>query len=131
MSQFSNIPTADPSASDYDEILGNALNDYKKQTGQDLGTHTFALKPSNFGSPEAVLEVLRDKVQAFDDDNEMLMTWLESYVHLLFTVSRKLWESTETVSLKGLAFSVLRCYNVSFSASFARENNLYCYSCSL
>ena len=121
MSRFSNSPTADPSASDYDKILGNALNDYKKQTGQDLSTHTFALKPSNFESPEAVLEVLQGKVQAFDDDNEMLMTWLKSYVHLLFTVSRMLWESTEAVSLNGHSFSVSRYYNVFFLSSVPRS----------
>jgi hypothetical protein len=125
-------PTTDPFASNYDEIFGQALDSYKKQTGQDLNAHTVAKKPNNFESPDAVLQVLEEKVQAckFSGGNELLMTWLESYVYLLFAVSEKLWESTEAVSLKGLTLSVLRYYNVSFSASLAGENNLYCHSCS-
>jgi hypothetical protein len=97
-------PTTNPSSSaaDYDKTFGRALNDYKKLTGQDLNTHPFALNPNNFKSTDAVLKVLQAKVEAFDDvrdGNEMLMTWLGSYVSLLFTISSTLWESPETVSL--------------------------------
>lgn len=99
------------SAADYDKTFGRALNDYKKLTGQDLNTHPFALNPNNFKSTDAVLKVLQAKVEAFDDvrdGNEMLMTWLGSYVTLLFTISPTLWGSPETVSLIGLTLSVLR-----------------------
>ena len=121
MSWFASVrKTSSTSGSDYDKTFGRALNDYKKLTGQDLNTHPFALNSSDFTSSDAVLKVLQEKVEAFDDvrnDNEMLMTWLEYYVSLLFTVSAALWESTEIVSLENLTLSVLRYYNIFFQPS--------------
>lgn len=87
--------TADPSTSQYDETFGPASNDFEELMGQDY-------KSTNFESPESVLEVLDETVQQFNKfraGNEGLKTWLESYVNLLFTVSAKIWENTQTVSL--------------------------------
>ena len=111
--RFTSVPTTNrsSSASDYDDTVGRALNGYKKLTGQDLNTHSFALNPDNFRSSDAILKVLEERVKALyevRDDNEMLMTWLEYYVSLLFTVSATLWESTEIVSFKGLTHSLPR-----------------------
>ena len=90
------VPVAtDPSTSQYDETFSRASNDFEKLMGQDL-------KPTKLESVEAILEVLGETVQQFDDfraGNHGLQTWLESYVNLLFTVSAKLWEATQTVSL--------------------------------
>jgi hypothetical protein len=102
--QLEGPTSTDPFATKYTEIFAPALSDYKKQTGQSLNIHPFASKPDNFESCKAVLEALQDKVQALDsrDANKLLMTWLGSYVKLLFAVSAKLREGTRAVSLKGL-----------------------------
>jgi hypothetical protein len=113
-----------PPPSDYDKIFGRAITDYKKQTGQDPRIASRAYK---FESPDAVLLVLRDKVDAFDfrDGSKVLMDWLESYVYLVFTVSEKLRAregSTEVVSIQGLF--VLPLHSPSLLASLAGVNNL-------
>jgi hypothetical protein len=133
--KFTGAPATNRSsfASEYDKTFGRALNDYKKLTGQDLNTHPFALNPNNFKSSDAVLKVLQEKVKALDgvrDDNEMLMTWLEYYVTLLFTVSATLWESTEIVSFKRSYSSCITVLKCIFSAVRSTENNLCCYSSS-
>ena len=113
---------ADPSTTQYNETFGPASNDFEKLMGQDQ-------KSTNFESPKAVLEVLDETVQQFDDfraGNQKLKTWLESYVDLLFTVSAKLWENTQAVSLAHDSLLLCCCtLTASFpSASDARENDL-------
>jgi hypothetical protein len=105
--------TIDPSTSQYVDIFGRALNDFEKLMGQDY-------KPTNFESAKAISEVLGETVNQFDvdgfrADNQSLTTWLESYVDLLFTVSAKLWETTQAVSVTH--DSLLRCYCILTSLS--------------
>jgi hypothetical protein len=114
--------TTDPTISQYSDIFDHALYDFQKLMGQDH-------KPTNFKSIEAVLKELSETVQHFSDfytGNQSLMTWLESYVDLLFTVSATVWETTQVVSLT--RDSPLPCcctLSVSFpSASHARKCDL-------
>ena len=84
-------------------------SNYEKLTGLDLGAHHFAPKLNNTNSPGVVLDALRDRIKAFDvpRGDKKLMTWLESIIDLLFTVSAKLRESTtEAVSFKGPITSI-------------------------
>jgi len=81
------------------------MNKYKKLTGQDLDTHTLSSNLDKFESKGAVLDVLRDQMEGFDEvreGNERLMMWLESIIDILFMVSAKLSESTEVVSIRAL-----------------------------
>jgi hypothetical protein len=85
------------------------VNKYKKLTGQDLDSHAFSSILDNLESPDAVLGVLRDQMEAFDEfrkGNKILMTWLESIVDLLFMVTAKLGESTKAVSVSALPFHI-------------------------
>ena len=123
--------TNHPSPSGYTQIFVPALNKYQKLTGQDLGTHAFSRTFDNFESTNAVSDVLRDQMKAFDgfrNGNEALMTWLESIVDLLFMVSAKLEESIEAVSVR-VPLSVLQCHNVRaiFLVISTRKNDMYCY----
>ena len=114
--------TTDPSVSQYNETFGPASDVFEKLMGQ---YH----KSTHFESPKAVLEVLDKTMQQFDDfgvGSQRLNMWLEFYVDLLFTVSAKLWENTQAVSITHN--SLLLCYctlTVSFpSASLTRGNDL-------
>ena len=108
--------TTDPSTSQYNDTFGRALNDFEKLMGQDY-------KPTNFESAKAALEELGKTVHLYDVDgfragnqiNQSPTTWLESYVDLLFTVSAKLWETTQAVSLTH--DSLLPCYCTLMSLS--------------
>ena len=101
----STVPT-DPSAAQYNDVLGCAVYDFETLMGQD---HKL---PTNFQSAYAVLAVLDKTVHRFHDyraGNQRLKMWLESYVDLLFTVSAKLWEATQAVS--PTHDSLLPCYS--------------------
>ena len=100
--------TTDPSISQYNDIFGHALNAFEKLIRQYYKGRD---KPTDFESAEAALIVLDETVRRFGNfraDNQKLLTWLESYVDLLFTVSATLWETTQTVSLTHDPF----CINV-------------------
>lgn len=110
--------TTDPLTSMYNDTFGPALDDFEKLMGQDY-------EPTNFESPEAVLEELGQTVYRFRAGHQTLNTWLESYVELLFTVSATLWEATQVVSLTHHSHLPYYCTHVFFpSASLARKNDL-------
>jgi hypothetical protein len=104
--------TTNTFTSHFHKTFGSALNDFEKLMGQDH-------KHIKFESPEAVMEVLDETVQQFNDfrdGNHGLKTWLESYADLLFTVS-ELWKS-ETIQAVSLNHdSLLQCYYILMSLS--------------
>ncbi len=127
-------PTIDLSTPDNTKIFDPAIDNYKKLmgiTGQDLlGGTPFASKLDNFKSTGAVWNVLRSQMGSFGEfrqGNELLMTWLESIVDLLFMLSKKLERSPQAVSIENFILPVLRYYNTSVLAILPRENNLCCY----
>ena len=114
----------------------SAIDNYKKLMGikgQDSpgGTlRVFASKLDDFKSTSAVSNELRNQMRSFDEfspGNELLMTWLESIVDLLFMLSNKLEGSPQAVSVEKFILPVLRYYNTSVLAVLPRENNLCCY----
>jgi hypothetical protein len=114
----------------------SAIDNYKELMGikgQDSpGGTLFASKLDDFKSTGAVWNVLRSQMRSFDEfsrGNELLMTWLESIVDLLFMLSKKLEGSPQAVSVEKFILPVLRYYNTSVLAVtvLPRENNLCCY----
>jgi hypothetical protein len=106
MSAGENVPG--PSTSEYTRLFGPAMNKYKKLTGQDLDTHTLSSNLDKFESKGAVLDVLRNQMEGFDEvrkGNERLIMCLDSIVDILFMISAKLGESIE-VSIR-VSLSVL------------------------
>ncbi len=79
--------TSDPSSSKFTAIFEVASNEYKTLTGQDLGTHSFAIAVEGHNSPDSVLEVFRKQAQAFDNfrkGDDKLIVWLTPIVNILF-----------------------------------------------
>jgi hypothetical protein len=83
-------------------LIIDALADYAKLTGVDLAKHPFAEKIELSSSPEAILELLREREKAFReyrDLNRGLITSLGPAVKVLHASSGILGEAVSLVSL--------------------------------
>jgi hypothetical protein len=104
--------TTNSFTSHFHKTFGRALHDFEKLMGQDH-------KHIMFESSEAVMKVLHETVKQFNDfrdGDHGLKTWLESYAHLLFTVSEH-WESEIIHAVSPTHDSLLLCYYILTSLS--------------
>ena len=88
------------SSSNFQLIIG-ALDDYLKQTGEDLQKNTLADKLQSSDSPDCILELLQERATAFKDyreGNRNLIIWLSPVVQVVHTFSSILGEVASFVS---------------------------------
>jgi hypothetical protein len=100
MSMMSSTGQAISSPSNYQLII-DALADYAKLTGTDLPKHPFAEKIKHSISPEAILELLQEREEAFKeyrDVNRGLISCLSPAVKILHASSGTLGEAVSLVS---------------------------------
>jgi hypothetical protein len=98
-------PTA-TSSSDFQLIINNALDTYKKRTKKDLLAHPFAARLRTCDSPAAVLAVLQEQVQGLDQTqrgDERWSKWLDPTVNVLFAFSETLRAGVGLVCLRTCA----------------------------
>ena len=72
------------------QLLTNALAEYAKQTGIDLTENPFIEKIERSNSPEAILELLQERVKAFKEyreGNRRLMSCLSPVVNVFHAFS--------------------------------------------
>lgn len=82
-------------------ILEAALTVYSRTTGIDLSKNRFAADISQTDSPEGILRLLQERVQAFKEfgnDNQRLTSTLIPAVRVLYALSGNLGEAIGTVS---------------------------------
>jgi fungal STAND N-terminal Goodbye domain len=82
-------------------LILDALDDYTKQTGIDLTKNAFTESLQNCNSSDSVLQLLRDRAQAFKDyrdGNRKLINWLSPVVQVLHGFSAILGEAAGLVS---------------------------------
>jgi hypothetical protein len=99
---MSSIIQAKSTPSNFQLIIAEAFVDYTKQTGIDLSSNPFAEKLQVLSSPAVVLELLRDRENAFKeyrDANRRLRTCLNPAVQVLCAFSATLGEVVSGVSL--------------------------------
>ncbi|KAI0275612.1 hypothetical protein BGY98DRAFT_1178224, partial [Russula aff. rugulosa BPL654] len=103
---MSNVhPTASSShnqASNFQLIINNALDLYKKRTRNDLLAHPLVTALQSCNSPSTILAVLQQQLQGLDQSrrsDERWMRWLDPTVNVLYTLSGTLGEGF------GLVFS--------------------------
>ncbi|KAF8491836.1 hypothetical protein F5888DRAFT_1891996 [Russula emetica] len=92
---------ASSSSSNFQSVLNASLQAYDNKTKNKLLDHPLATQLQSCDSPNAVLTVLQDLVQQFDQrrtSDERLKNWLDSTVNVLYTFSDTLGEGV------GLAF---------------------------
>ena len=93
-------PTASSSSSNFQSVLNAALDAYEKTTKKKLLDHPLATQLQSCDSPTAILSVLQDLIQQFEQNRSgdaRLRTWLEPTVNVLFAFSATLGEGVGLV----------------------------------
>jgi hypothetical protein len=95
-------PTA-TSSSDFQLIINNALDTYKKRTKKDLLAHPLAARLRTCDSPAAILAILQEQVQGLDQTqrgDERWSKWLDPTVNVLLAFSDTLRAGAGLVCLR-------------------------------
>jgi len=101
-------PTAASSSSNFQSVFNAALEAYEKATKNNLRTHPIATKLQSCDSIAAILLVLQDLSQQFEQTRsreKSLRKWLEPTVTVLLAFSATLGEGVGLVNLKALISS--------------------------
>ncbi len=99
-------PTASSSsnkASNFQLIIINALDTYKKRTKKDLLAHPLVTELQSCNSPSAILAVLQQQLQGLDQsrrNDERWTRWLDPTVNVLYTLSGTLGEGVGLVRFR-------------------------------
>ena len=93
---------ASSSSSNFQSIFDASLQSYNDKTKNKLLEHPLATQLQSCDSPNAVLSVLQDLIQQFDQrrtSDERLNNWLNPTVNVLYTFSATLSDGVGLVSL--------------------------------
>jgi hypothetical protein len=91
------------SSNNFQLIINDALNSYKKHTKKDLLSHPLAAQLQACNSPGDILAVLHQQVQGLDQSrspDDRWTKWLDPTVNVLYTLSETLGEGVSLVSLR-------------------------------
>src|SRR5712691_9357772 len=102
MSQTASAASSSSSSSNFRSVFNAALEAYDKITKSKLLSHPLATQLQSCDTPAAILSVLQDLVQQFDQSrsgDERLRKWLDPTVNVLFAFSATLGEGVGLVSL--------------------------------
>ena len=97
------------SSSNFQLIINNALDKYKKRTKNDLVVHPLAAQLQSCNSPSSILAVLHQQVQGLDQSrssDERWSRWLDPTVTVLHTLSSTLGDVVGLVCLTLLLFEI-------------------------
>jgi hypothetical protein len=97
---------ASSSSSNFQSIFNASLQAYDNKTKNKLLDHPLATQLQSRDSPNAVLSVLQDLIQQFDQrrtSDERLTNWLNPTVNVLCTFSDTLGEGVGLVSPNSLS----------------------------
>ena len=92
---------ASSSSSNFQCIFNTSLQAYDNKTKNKLLDHPLAARLQSCDSPNAILSVLQDLVQQFDQrrtSDERLKSWLSPTVNVLYAFSATLDEGVGLVS---------------------------------
>jgi hypothetical protein len=88
------------SSSNFQLIINNALDAYKKRTKNDLLAHPLAAKLQSCNTPSSILAVLQQQIQGLDQSrssDDRWTRWLDPTVNVLFALSATLGEGVGLV----------------------------------
>jgi hypothetical protein len=91
------------SSNNFQLIINDALNSYKKRTKKDLLSHPLAAQLQACNSPGDILAILHQQVQGLDQSrstDDRWTKWLDSTVTVLYTLSETLGEGISLVSIR-------------------------------
>ena len=107
LTSMSHPTVASSSSPNFQLIINNALDTYKKRTRRDLRTHPLAVQLQTCGSPTAILDVLQEQVQALDQSrgtDERWTKWLDPTINVMYTFSNILGAGVSLVCLTTRSF---------------------------
>ena len=90
------------SSSNFQLIINNALDTYKKRTKNDLLAHPLAIKLQSCNTPSAILAILQQQIQGQDQSrsgDDRWTRWLDTTVNILYALSKPLGEGVGMVCL--------------------------------
>jgi hypothetical protein len=123
----SSPPMASSSSANFQSIFNASLQAYDNKTKNKLLDHPLATHLQSCDSSNAVLTVLQDLVQQFDQrraSDERLNGWLNPTVNVLCAFSDTLGEGVSLVSLNSLSLYDL-CSDHHTSGIPPRESDIY------
>jgi hypothetical protein len=126
-------PTASSSTSNFQSIFNASLQEYDNRTKNKLLDHPLATKLQSCDSPTAVLSVLQDLIQQFDQrrtSDERLKAWLNPTVNVLYSFSATLSEGVGLVSITSSSLYDLHPDH-HLSGIFTHQSDIYWYWCPL
>jgi hypothetical protein len=124
-------PTASSSTSNFQSIFNASLQAYDNKTKNKLLDHPLATQLQSCHSPIAVLSVLQDLIQQFDQrrtSDDRLKTWLNPTVNVLYSFSATLSEGVGLVSTTSLSLYDLHPDH-HLSGILTHENDICWYWC--
>ena len=94
--------TASSSSPNFQLIINNALDKYKKRTKRDLLAHPLAAQLQSCQSSSAILAILQQQVQGLDqsrNNDERWSRWLDPTINVLYALSSTLGTGVGLVCL--------------------------------
>jgi hypothetical protein len=91
------------SSSNFQLLINNALDKYKKRTKNDLLAHPLAAQLQSCNSPSDILAVLQQQVQGLDQSrssDERWSRWLDPTVNVLYALSATVGAGVGLVRLR-------------------------------
>ena len=95
--------TSSTSPTHFQNLFNTALEAYEKKTKRGLLTHPLSAKLQDCDSPAAILSVLQELVQQFEQRrcrNERLRSCLDSIVNVVYSISTTIGEGVGLVGPK-------------------------------
>jgi hypothetical protein len=89
------------SSTNFETIFSDALKAYKRQTKKDIASHPLTAQLKSCDSASAILAILRNQVQTFDETqsaDERWTKWLDPTVNVLFAFSATLGNGVGVVN---------------------------------
>lgn len=80
-------------SSNFQLVINNALDEYKKRTKSDLLAHPLVAELQSCNSPSAILAVLQQQTHGLDQSrssDERLSRWLNPTINVLYALSSTL-----------------------------------------
>ncbi len=112
MPQAPQMMSSSESSLYFQSVFNTALKAYENKTKNKLLTHPLAVQLQSCNSPAAVLSVLQEIIQQFDQrrrSDERLRNWLNPTVDILFSFSALISDGIGLVSVNCLASSTVIC----------------------
>ena len=104
MSQAISFPLQAPTPSLHPtSILEVALNEYKKNTGQDLLSHPLSVELQHCDSVDGILAILQrqaNTLKRLGDGDRGLMKWISPSVNILYSIAATLGDGVGLVRLR-------------------------------